>query len=204
MVKHKSLVEERPDLVEEWDYEKNGDLLPMQVAFYSQKKVWWKCKEGHSWEASISNRTGKMHSNCPYCSGHKVLEGYNDLASVNPKLAETWDYEKNGDLKPTMVTCGSGKKVWWKCSKGHSWRATISDRNRGNGCPKCYVDNQTSFAEQAIYYFLDMLFHDEIKNRYKLKDDKGDIEADIYLSKQKIAIEYDGKYWHGNKQEKDC
>lgn len=137
MSNHKLLAEERPDLVEEWDYEKNGDLLPMQVAFYSKKKVWWKCKEGHSWEASISNRTGKMHSNCPYCSGHKVLEGYNDLASVNPKLAGTWDYEKNGKLLPSMVTPGSNKKVWWKCKKGHEWQAIVSSRTNGIGCPVC-------------------------------------------------------------------
>lgn len=32
---------------------------------------------------------------------------------------------------------GSGKKVWWKCQKGHSWKASIVSRNRGNGCPIC-------------------------------------------------------------------
>ena len=31
----------------------------------------------------------------------------------------------------------SHKNVWWKCSKGHEWEATISNRNKGKGCPYC-------------------------------------------------------------------
>ena len=32
----------------------------------------------------------------------------------------------------------SGIKVWWRCSRGHEWQATISNRNYGTGCPACY------------------------------------------------------------------
>ena len=49
--------------------------------------------------------------NCPICSGHKVLVGYNDLASLNPELAKEWHPTKNGNLKPTQVTLLSEKKV---------------------------------------------------------------------------------------------
>ena len=32
----------------------------------------------------------------------------------------------------------SHKKVWWKCSKGHSYEAIVSNRTRvGSGCPYC-------------------------------------------------------------------
>lgn len=34
----------------------------------------------------------------------KLQVGINDLATVNPELAKDWDYEKNGDLKPTDVS----------------------------------------------------------------------------------------------------
>lgn len=34
----------RPDLVEEWDYTRNGDLTPEMFTLSSHKKVWWKCK----------------------------------------------------------------------------------------------------------------------------------------------------------------
>lgn len=57
----------------------------------------------------------------------------------NPALMAEWNWEKNNELglAPNSLTCGSGKKVWWKCAKGHEWQATISSRNRGTGCPYC-------------------------------------------------------------------
>ena len=51
----------------------------------------------------------------------------------NPSLAKEWNYEKNNDLTPTDVLPNSGKKVWWKCQKGHEWQAKIYHRNRVSG-----------------------------------------------------------------------
>ena len=65
---------------------------------------------------------------CPYCSSHRVMKGYNDLESQNPTLAKEWDYDRNTS-SPSDVTVASGKKVWWRCSKGHEWEATISKRS---------------------------------------------------------------------------
>ena len=31
----------------------------------------------------------------------------------------------------------SHRKVWWLCSKGHSWEAEMISRVNGNGCPIC-------------------------------------------------------------------
>ena len=76
-------------------------------------------------------------NNCPYCSNQKILPGYNDLQSKFPELAKEWHPTKNGTLKPNMVSCGSGKKVWWICKNGHEWQAIIKNRSKGNGCPYC-------------------------------------------------------------------
>lgn len=124
-----------PALAEEWNYEKNGTLTPDQVTEMSGKKVWWKCKHGHEWEATVANRSSGR--GCPYCAGSKVLRGFNDLTIVNPTLAEEWNYEKNGTLTPDQVTAGSNKKVWWKCKFGHEWEAMIGSRSKGHGCPFC-------------------------------------------------------------------
>ena len=67
----------------------------------------------------------------------KLIKGVNDLATTNPELAKQWHPTKNGDLKPTDVTCGSGKKVWWICAKGHEWKTRVVDRTNGYGCPIC-------------------------------------------------------------------
>ena len=73
-----------PKIAREWNRERNGDLKPTDVIASSNKRVWWKCEEGHEWSGLIANRTrrGKADPGCPYCSGRKVLAGYNDLATM--------------------------------------------------------------------------------------------------------------------------
>ena len=62
-----------PEISKEWDYNKNGDLKPEMFFPKSGKKVWWKCKQGHSWLASIDSRTKRKH-NCPYFAIKKRLK----------------------------------------------------------------------------------------------------------------------------------
>ncbi len=132
----KSLAFQFPSLASEWHPTKNGDLKPTEVTVSSGKRVWWRCSKSHEWQATVNNRT--LGYGCPYCSNKKVQQGENDLATINPSLASEWHPTKNGDLKPTDVTIGSSKKVWWKCSKGHEWQALISNRSKGSGCPTCW------------------------------------------------------------------
>ncbi len=129
-----------PELVKQWDYEKNKEVLPSQFTINSNKKVWWRCQEyNHSWQATICERTRKgKATNCPYCGNKKVLEGFNDLATTHPNVARTWHGEKNQGITPKEVTYGSSKKVWWLCEKcGYEWEALIYSRTKGTGCPKC-------------------------------------------------------------------
>lgn len=116
------LLSQFPELSLEWDYELNGELTPQKVSTASNRRVWWRCSLGHEWQAIVASRT-RMGTGCPYCAGRKVLEGFNDLASRFPKLAEQWATELNGGLKPNEVTTGCSRRVWWRCSEGHIWRA---------------------------------------------------------------------------------
>jgi hypothetical protein len=104
---------------------------PTTVIAGSHKKVGWKCKHGHKWNAAVGNRA--IGLGCPVCAGKKVLKGFNDLATTNPELAaqaDGWD--------PTTVTAGtSTKKVKWLCVQGHNWKSLVRDRSRGIGCPYC-------------------------------------------------------------------
>ena len=115
-----------PEIAKEWHPTKNGAITPDMVAPKSGKKAWWLGPCGHEWEAVISSRTRGV--GCPYCSNYRALAGYNDLATTEPQLAQEWNYEKNGSLKPTDVTSGSHKIVWWKCSRGHEWERDINNR----------------------------------------------------------------------------
>ena len=124
-----------PALAEEWDGIKNGRLTSEEVQPGSTKKVWWRCRKGHSWQAAVYSRTAG--TGCPYCAGNRLLPGVNDLASVAPMLVEEWDGDKNGGLRPQDVAGGTAKKIWWRCAEGHSWQAAVSSRVAGKGCPYC-------------------------------------------------------------------
>ena len=124
-------------LYSQWNFEKNTEFDPSTLLFGSNKKVWWICEKGHEWQAVISSRA-LNNAGCPYCSNRKVLSGYNDLVTTNPKLAKEWNYHRNINIKPTEVSSNSHEHVWWRCSTcGHEWNAEIKSRNFGFGCPIC-------------------------------------------------------------------
>ena len=114
------LSEVHPELVAEWS-DKNLPLTPDRITYGSNKVVWWKGACGHEWQTSVKARSNG--ENCPICSGARVIEGINDLATLKPELADEWS-SKNDPLKPTMVTTGSHKKVIWQDKYGHEWTAT--------------------------------------------------------------------------------
>lgn len=137
-----------PEIAKEWHPTKNGKLTPDKVNKASRFKVWWLGKCGHEWDMRVNERTvefvrknGKLKKQygCPYCSGKRILIGFNDLKSQNPEVAKEWDYEKNGDITPESIMVNSNKMVWWRCSKGHEWEATPNRRYNNSGkCPICY------------------------------------------------------------------
>lgn len=61
----------RPDIAEEWDYEKNENLKPTDCSLGSTKCVYWKCKKcGNSWKAQITDRTTRGYG-CSKCNSCK-------------------------------------------------------------------------------------------------------------------------------------
>ena len=188
-------------LLEEWDYEKNGDLKPEDFTINSTRIVWWKCSKcGYSFQKKIQNRVAN-HKGCPVCNNKVIIQGTNDLETTDPELAKEWDYEKNYPLLPSQISRGSGKSVWWICPLGHSYKTTPNKRTSGigTGCPICFSGRQTSFAEQAIYFYLRKIYKSSI-NRYK-PSKKSSMEFDIYIPELNIAIEYDGIHRHPKNKE---
>ncbi|MDQ4215055.1 zinc-ribbon domain-containing protein [Microbacterium capsulatum] len=125
----------RPDLAAQWNHERNGELTPHTIGAATIRKVWWKGPCGHEWQASISNRT-RGGTGCPYCARKRPIPGLNDLATVRPDLAAQWD--TSNTLRPDEVLPSAGKKVTWRCARGHVWEAAIYSRSHdGRGCPYC-------------------------------------------------------------------
>ena len=190
--KENNLFIQFPQIAKEWNSTKNKKS-PKDYTVSSNFRAHWICKYGHAWETKICNRVNSQ-SNCPFCSNQKA--GYeNTLGEKFPDLVKEWDVQKN-TIKPNEVVPGSHKKVWWKCSKGHSWQAAVKKRAISKtNCPKCNA--QTSAPEIRLMCELKYLF--DICWQEKL----GSYEVDIFIPSLKIAIEYDGSYFHKNKEKQD-
>ena len=54
-----------------------------------------------------------------------------------PEIAKEWNHQRN-NVDINIITYGSTRDIWWKCSKGHEWRAKPHSRivNKTN-CPYC-------------------------------------------------------------------
>ncbi len=192
-----SLAQTRPEIAAQWHPLLNGDITPNDITEKSMYKAWWLGEDGIAWQSVVSVR-------CRVEGGTKrpkslVIPGVNDLRTIRPDLAQDWNFDKNQDIDITSVMPGSKYKVWWICKKGHEWQATIISRNDGRGCPICNRERNTSFPEQAIFYYIKKIFPDA-KNRY---NPEYNLEVDVFIPSQKIAVEYDGKYFHSSKRKKD-
>lgn len=195
----------RPELVGEWDSDKN-ELAPDGVSFSSNQYAWWVCEaEGHSWRAKINNRSNGR--GCPFCSGHRVSDS-NRLSINRPELSREWDFVKNG-LTPYDVSVSSNKKAWWKCAEGHSWRAPIYSRSKGQGCPKC-AKRASRIEKRFIEVFTErtdftVTAHGMRLNQISYSSGRSGVEVDIilYRNGHYLLLEYDGAYWHRDKTDLD-
>ena len=103
---------------------------PSQFTFGSVKKMNWKCPLGHKYQATIANRTNG--GNCPICSNHQVLVGFNDMQTTHPHLADQAD-----GWNPKEFVAGTNRRLPWVCPFGHKWFATSAKRMIGSNCPIC-------------------------------------------------------------------
>ncbi len=88
----------------------------------TRREAWWRCSKDptHEWKASVNGR--RRGNGCPVCAGY-LPHSTTSLESLMPELSKEWHPTKNGDRKPSDVTLGSAKLVWWRCSVDprHEW-----------------------------------------------------------------------------------
>ena len=202
VVKSNCLETKNPELAKQWHPTKNVKIKPSDVTEFSNKMVWWKCPKGddHVWRSSVVNRSkGK---NCPVCAGQKVVPS-NCLSTLNPKLAAEWHPSKNGNKKPSQYTLNSGIKIWWKCSvdESHEWISSIYQRSRTD-CPYCSLTPQSK-QELTITFELLRIFKSINPKGFKTKVNGKIRSIDIFIPELNLGIEFDGAYWHKDKENLD-
>lgn len=176
-----------PELAAMWS--PRNTFQPTDVGAGSNKKAWFVCENNHIQERAIYNAVNS--AGCTYCIGRKVTIGENDLVTTHPDIAAEMS---DPQYDPTDLSAGSNIKVSWICENGHSWSTTVSQRTRGRGCPRC--SHHVSSQDAELLDMIQGYFPDAVGNARGVIPPK---ELDIYIPSKKIAIEFNGLYWHSDK-----
>lgn len=131
-------------LLAQWDIERNLPLTPDDVTFGSHKESGGPVKRPLMAGHGLHPQRG---CKLPYCTGRKVTPKQGGLVKQFPALAAEWDDEKNAPLTPQDVTTGSHKLIWWRCPKGHSWRAAVYSRTTSARAVRSAPDGRRSQAK---------------------------------------------------------
>lgn len=71
-LKENSIKVKKPELLKEWDYDKNGKIKPEFVSYGSSKKYWWKCEHGHSYLHNVKSK--KLGVGCQECTRINIYD----------------------------------------------------------------------------------------------------------------------------------
>lgn len=192
-LKDNAMLKVRPELFDEWDFEKNNDLgLDIyKVTKGSRKKACWVCGLGHEWATRINHRNNG--SGCPYCTNQKVLVGHNDMWTTNPKLASLLANPDDG----YKYTQGTKQMVDWKCPdcKSILKKKSISQiKNNRLSCSNC--GDGLTYPEKFMYGLLKYLDCDFKYNQMLPWSQRK--QYDFYIPSLNIIIETHGGQHSGN------
>ena len=106
-------VKNHPDyqfILDEWDYKKNT-LKPSEILPGTHKKIWFKCKNNHSFLQRLYSRTCSIPIFCPYCSirhsapellFYELCKKYIDTDTASGKKINKWEVDV---FIPSKNTC---------------------------------------------------------------------------------------------------
>ena len=204
-----SLAARGRDVAARWHPTKNRETSPADVLWATSKSYWWKCPEGpdHEWKAPVSRLTSAGQG-CPFCRGMRVSVT-NSISAINPDAAAEWHPTKNAPLSPADVVAGSNKSFWWQCARdsGHEWEAAANNRcarnGLGSGCPHC-APPQDSWQQVCLSFELSAFFELDVDDHaVNVPEHKRRWNVDVVLRSERIAIEFDGLYWHKSPEAHD-
>ena len=89
-----------PSLVKEWHPSANSNLTPRSVKMNYAKKVWWLCRDGHKWQATIKCRMKR--NDCPICEKEAAKKKV-DLSLDLPTIDENKRKSRRFKTKATAV-----------------------------------------------------------------------------------------------------
>lgn len=155
-------------------------------------KTRWSCgRAGHRWRATY-NKINQGRG-CPRCAVKRRADHGRHRPEAYHALARERGFRWLGAAVQTV-----DKKTWWRCPKGHSWRATYNVIQQGHGCHVCkdYVNGRlVSQTQRRLCRRLGGRLNHRI----------GTYAIDVAVEVQgiRIAVEYDSWYYHGGREAED-
>ena len=182
----KNLKTEFPEIYKEWDFKKNKNIDPLTVALGSNKKYWWVCKLGHSWQTTMHRRTsrGDGCKKCSYANRPKLL-----FKDEHPEFFKEININKNKNLDlENLRVVETNEKIWWTCSI-------------------CNYDFQTSPKNRRKWHKVGVCSHEVLIKRKEYNPSKSiknkapelvkyfDIEKNYPLKPDLVSYSAKKKYW---------
>lgn len=186
---------------EQWMKEANSPLLPSDVGASSQKVYTFSCEFcSVTVVASPGNLRKAGLVQCSLCAhrsrGVKNSKPRGKTVADDEEILRLWDVEKN-TIKPESIALRSNKKVYWLCSYGQSTFTTVDNRARGRRCGVCTEKFFISEPERQLQRFILETYEGLVE--FNRKKYIYPYELDVILPQAKIAIEFNGVYFHSNK-----
>lgn len=162
------------------------------------RRFYWIC---HSSKASYLSEVNSIMKpgirKTPFESNLIIHKGYNDFATLYPKLADLFSPENNVNF--SELTRGDVQNTYiWRCKNcNHIWKRQLTSMINLGECTYCAGYGKCiSKPEKELSDFIRSVVKcDVYTNDRTLLNHR---EIDVYLPDMKLAFEYNGLFWHSD------
>lgn len=172
---------------DKYDYSKS-------VVQTSKSNVVITCPEHGDFKQLPSNHT--RGAGCPSCSRIRITDKRRLTSEQFEERAKMVHGDKYIYKKVEYLNTGSDVVI--TCSEHGDFTQTPENHLQGKGCPSCACSGP-SLMERQLYDYVKSLVSN---TGHSVRNLISPLELDIVCYDQKIAIEFNGRYWH-NDQHKD-
>lgn len=146
--------------------------------------------------SKISDRIKRKLSPCAKCN----IEKQQNNQKSTPEEVKNFIEERGFKLlKIEEYKSSQESDIKIQCPKNHIFNIRFNNFKTTERCTKCFC--VTSSCQLEVYDYIKSIYANEIilNDRKTIKP----LEIDIYIPEKKLAIEFDGLYWHSEKVKPD-
>lgn len=169
-------------------------IKPLDIYTGRFNSIRWQCDkyENHIWYAAPADILKEKGSGCPYCSGNKILKGFNDLWTTNPEIASMLA-DKNIGYDISKFTHSKFDFICPNC--GNIINKPVKNVTLyGLNCSIC--SDNVSYPEKFISNMLTQLKLDYVYDKSTKWSNKK--RYDFYIESLSIIIECHGEQHYTN------